>query len=269
MASISKAAILARGLGRRMRAVDESSSLDAAQSSVADRGIKAMIPVGRPFLDYVLCALAGAGFPDVCLVIGPEHEEIRDYYRRLAPRRLHIHFALQLEPRGTADAVLACESFAGGDQFLVLNSDNYYPVDCLRALHDMDGPGLAVFTAGSLLREGNISEERLRAFAVLDIDEDGWLRDIVEKPGATHPITATSQISMNLWRFDSAIFDACRAVPLSERGEYELPRAVREGLRAGGLRMRAVPCHAGVLDLSRRSDIESVAARLRGVPVAL
>ena len=55
-----KAVILARGLGKRMRQADEHASLDPKQAAVADQGIKAMIPIGRPFLDYVLSALADA-----------------------------------------------------------------------------------------------------------------------------------------------------------------------------------------------------------------
>ena len=41
-----------------------------------------MIPIGRPFLDYVLSGLADAGYRRVCLVVGPEHQAVRDYYRR-------------------------------------------------------------------------------------------------------------------------------------------------------------------------------------------
>ena len=51
---IRKAVILARGLGTRMRKADTGAALDSAQQAAADSGLKAMIPVGRPFLDYVL-----------------------------------------------------------------------------------------------------------------------------------------------------------------------------------------------------------------------
>ncbi|MGI8619426.1 MAG: nucleotidyltransferase family protein, partial [Gemmatimonadaceae bacterium] len=54
----TKAVVLARGLGTRMRAADSTADLDADASAIADSGVKAMIPVGRPFLDYVLSALA-------------------------------------------------------------------------------------------------------------------------------------------------------------------------------------------------------------------
>src|ERR671911_2338777 len=109
-----KAVILARGLGKRMRQADHDAAVDAHQAAVADQGMKAMIPIGRPFLDYVLSALADAGYTEACLVIGPEHDAIREYYERTAPpRRMRISFAIQAEPRGTADALLPAGTVAG------------------------------------------------------------------------------------------------------------------------------------------------------------
>src|SRR5450755_1574038 len=122
--SITKCVILARGLGKHMREEDASARIDASQAAAADSGLKAMVPVGRPFLDYVLSALADSGFPDACLVIGPEHHVIRDYYTRIQnPKRIQVSFAIQNEPKGTADALLAAEAFAGSGGFLVINSD--------------------------------------------------------------------------------------------------------------------------------------------------
>jgi glucose-1-phosphate thymidylyltransferase len=69
---------------------------------------------------------------------------------------------------------------------------------------------------------------------------------------------------MNCWRFSPAIFEACRRLQPSPRGELELPMAVREAI-ASGVRFKVVRCREGVLDLSRRSDIPAVAERLRGV----
>jgi len=76
-------------------------------------------------------------------------------------------------------------------------------------------------------------------------------------------------VSMNVWRFDRAIFRACRDVPPSPRGEFEIPLAVQYGVRVLGLRIRALPFQGSVLDLSSRGDIASVSARLRDVPVRL
>ena len=68
---------------------------------------------------------------------------------------------------------------------------------------------------------------------------------------------------MNLWRFDARIFEACRDVPRSARGEYELPEAVGLALRRG-VRFRAIPAVGPVLDLSRRADAADVERRLGG-----
>ena len=96
--------------------------------------MKALIPIGRPFLDSVLHAVAEAGLSRIGLVIGPSTTPSAQSYGSLAPARLHIDFIVQHEPRGTADAVLAAESWAAGEPFFVLNSDNYYPVPALAAL---------------------------------------------------------------------------------------------------------------------------------------
>ena len=268
---LARAVILARGLGKRMRTADTSAALSGEQIQAADAGVKAMIPIGRPFLDYVLSALADAGIRTICLVVGPEHSSIRDYYGSLALRRIQIEFAIQESAIGTANALLSAREFAGDAPFLSLNSDNYYPVEVFKALRTLGEPGLPVFERQSLLQQSNIVEERLRAYALLRIGKSGYLEEIVEKPDALPESSAHEPvfISMNCWRFDSAIFRACEQVPRSARGEFELPEAVQYGIANLGLRLKAVPFCAGVLDLSRRSDIASVAARLRDVSVDL
>ena len=266
--SITKCVILARGLGKRMRQDDTATSLDLAQSSAAEAGLKAMVPVGRPFLDYVLTALADAGFNQVCIVIGPEHDAVRNYYTCTnPPTRIQIDFATQARPLGTANAVLAAEAFAGTDEFLAINSDNYYPPGVLRVLQSQSQPGTVLFKAASLVRHSNIPEHRVKAFAACLVDRDGFLADIVEKP-EDKQVDPCKLISMNCWRFAPTIFAACRDVPLSPRGEYELPLAVRLAVQRG-LKFKTVVSHAGVLDLSRRSDIAAVAERLKDVQVRL
>ena len=69
-----KALVLARGKGTRMQRAAPDAAADPGQSRIADTGLKAMIPFRRPFLDYILSALADAGCLDVCLIIGPEHD---------------------------------------------------------------------------------------------------------------------------------------------------------------------------------------------------
>ena len=267
-----KAVILARGLGTRMRQPDPGTAISREQATVAATGLKAMIPTaaGRPFLDYVVSSLADAGYRDICLVIGPEHQVVRDHYARVPLQRVRIAFAVQEHPKGTADAVLAAEGFAGGDPFIVLNADNLYPVEVLAGMERLGEPGLPGFSARALLADGQIPPERLARFAVLDVGDDGYLRRVIEKPDASTLATFGPDpvISMNLWRFDTGIFDACRTIGPSPRGELELQAAVQVAIERR-TRFRVFPVRAGVLDLSSRGDIAVVAERLNGMKVDL
>jgi dTDP-glucose pyrophosphorylase len=249
-----------------MREPDPAAQLSDGQRRAADAGSKMMIPVhGRPFLDYVLSALADAGLRDVALVVAPDDGGVREHYRASAPDRIRLGFVVQPEPRGTADAVLAAEAWTGGQPFLAMNADNLYPVDALRQLAALDEPGLPGFERDDLVRTGNIPAERVLAFAMVEVDDEGYLTAIVEKPdsfpGAERKKAAL--VSMNLWRFDSRIFDACRDVPRSARGEFELPGAVALASRRGA-RFKTIPARGPVLDLSRRADTADVERRLAG-----
>jgi dTDP-glucose pyrophosphorylase len=290
--------VLAGGLGTRMRAADPDAPLTADQSQVADAGLKAMIPVhGRPFLDYILSSLADAGIREVALVVAPDHEAVRRYYVEQAPpKRVSVSFMIQPEPLGTAHALLTAEQWTNGDAFLALNGDNVYPARALADLASLDEPGLPAFERDDLVSSSNIPPERIQAFAVIEVDDRGYLTGIIEKPGAgvlpregesgfveksaalSPPEGGSDEresvasafrrkdhvlISMNCWRFDSRIFAACRDVLRSRRGEFELPEAVGLAVRRGVM-FKALPARGPVLDLSRRADAADVARRLAG-----
>lgn len=256
---------MARGLGRRMQAPG-AAALDSAQAAAADAGLKAMIPFERPFLDYVLHNLADAGVTDIGLVLGPEHESVRDYYRSVPKRRIRVSFLEQAQPLGTADAVLSARDWTGTSPFIVLNADNLYPVPVLERLSEGTSPALPAFVRDSL----ELSLERIGSFALLERDAQGALARIVEKPGVEAMRTAGPEalVSMNIWRFDERIYPFCRDVPLSARGERELPQAV--GLAVThGMTFEVFPAQGPVLDLSSRADVEAVSRALEGRAVSL
>lgn len=265
--AITTAAILARGLGKRMRREDADAAASDEQAKVAETGVKGMIPIRRPFLEYVISALADAGITDVVLVLGPEHDAVRRYFTGDAsPRRVRVHFALQEQPIGTADAVRAAADVIGEQPFLVLNADNYYPVEAYRRLAETPTAGTIAFDRDALVRDSNIDPERVRAFAVLDVSDGEQLLGIIEKPGDTFDLTSprAKWVGMNCWAVTPDIVDACRRVQLSARGEYELPEAVGLAIREG-VSVRAPKMSAGVLDLSRRSDIVHVTRALSSI----
>ncbi len=258
MTKPTKAVILARGLGTRMRAVDTSSELDSAQEKIAELGIKTMIPIvgNRTFLDFVTDNLRDAGFTDICLVIGDEHEILKDYCRRKG-----LSFAIQDKPLGTANAVLSAETFVGQNElFLVLNSDNLYPVNALRNLREENHVGLIGFERKSLIAKSNISAEKIEKFAVIEFNENNYLTKVVEKP---ETVAENSFVSMNAWMFSDKIFHACRNIKLSARKEFEITDAVQFAIENLGEKFKVVKSNEGVLDLSSRADIEKVKEKLK------
>jgi len=270
MGRTERALVLARGLGNRMRAEDSSVQLTPEQAKAAEAGLKALMPIaGRPFLDYVLASLADAGVRTVGLVIAPGDNPLRTYYSS-ARTRVAIEFLVQAEARGTADALLAAETWAADEPFLALNADNLYPAEALRALVALDEPGLPVFDRDELLASSNIPSDRVKSFAVVEVDDAGYLTRIVEKPSAAEipPPGVPMPISMNIWRFDARIFPACRDVAPSPRGELELPLAVMLAVTRG-VRFRAIPAAGPVLDLSRRGDAPEVARRVQQLELVL
>jgi glucose-1-phosphate thymidylyltransferase len=137
-------------------------------------------------------------------------------------------------------------------------------------MRELEGPGLPAFERDELVRSSGIAQERVAAFALLTVAPDGTLVDIVEKPGAAVMAAAgpNAPISMNCWRCDDRVFAACRDVPRSARGEFELPEAVRLAVQRG-VKFQVVSARGPVLDLSRREDLPGVEARLAGREVRL
>lgn len=238
-----------------MRAETPELSLTADQELRAGAGIKALIPVagGKTLLELISENLTSAGFTSIFAVIGPEHDAIRDFCN---DRGLNISFAVQNEPLGTADAVLAAEScIDAGELFLVVNSDNLYPVESLRRLRETNRPAMLAFDRDALVERSNIDAGRIAKFATVEIDQRGYLRRIIEKPVDVGPAPF---VSMNAWLFSSAIFAACRAIRPSERGELEITSAVQYAMDELGEKFVAVKTNEGVLDLSSRLDIDAV-----------
>jgi glucose-1-phosphate thymidylyltransferase len=269
--TITKAVVFAAGAGTRMQRDSGDVALAADQAAAAAAGHKALMPVGRPFLDYVLSTLADAGITEVCLVVNPAAPAVRDHYEAVSTVRLRLTFAEQHRPRGTADALACAREFAGDDHIITLNGDNHYPEAAIRALAARAVPGLVGFSRRALVEQGNVNADRLGGFALIASDASSTLVAIQEKPDdAVIAAAGTSALySMNLWAFSPAIFDACARIGPSPRGELELPDAVRSTMVHEGLRYRVVPSHDAVLDLSSRRDVATVADRLRDRAVQL
>jgi dTDP-glucose pyrophosphorylase len=264
------AVVLAGGRGRRLAESDVSTLQTPAQRRAAAGGLKVLMPVdadgSRPLLDYVLSALADGGVTDVVLVVPPEHEGIRAHAERLAPTRVNVSLAVQPEPDGTAGAVLAAAPAVAAPTFLAVNGDNLYPAAAIGALAAIEGCGLGAFTRRSLMSTSHFTAAKVAAFATVECDEERWLTGLTEKPPVDVIERADDEtlVSMNLWKFDRTIFEACRDVPRSPRGERELPAAVMLAV-SRGTRFRVIEGEGTVLDVTTAGDVSAVSLALSSV----
>lgn len=272
---IRKAVILARGLGTRMQREAEGVQLDETTREWANKGMKAMIPIaGRPFVDYVVENCLRAGYTEICFVVAPDNDVIRTYYAARAEslKPATIHFANQLEPKGTADAVYAAKEFAGDESFVMLNCDNLYPVSDLYSLREVEEGTNALpgYDREQLIANSNIPPDRIARFAVVDVDEQWNLKRIVEKPDnpEEYAVNGKVLVSMNVFRFTPDVFTACERIePHPVRGEYELPSAVQYIIDHRLAPFKVIPSQQGVLDLTGKADIESVRRLLEGMRI--
>jgi dTDP-glucose pyrophosphorylase len=253
------AVVLAAGRGTRLRASDPAQLETGAEREAAARGLKVMMPIGadgRRWIDYALEALAQAGCRDAVLVVPPEHEDLRQHLAAATARDLRLRFAVQSTADGTAGAVLAAAAVVDDPWFLVANGDTLYPVEAVRAAAAIDGCGLAAFTRESLQQDSGFPVEKVAAFALVEHDAAGLLTGLREKPSPTlvAGLGDGALVSVNLWKMSQAIFDACRDVPPSPRGERELPDAVMRAV-AHGAPFRVIRAAGRVFDLTSADDV--------------
>ena len=130
---------------------------------------------------------------------------------------------------------------------------------------------MALFERDAMLAGSNMTEERIKRFAVAQDRPSADATQIIEKPddATLAAMPRPIWLSMNCWRFGPSIFAACRAIRPSPRGEFEIPDAVQYAISTLGETFHAVTIRAPVLDLTSRGDIAPVAAILAGTEARL
>jgi NDP-sugar pyrophosphorylase family protein len=111
-----QAAILAGGLGKRMRPLTETVP-------------KPMIEVrGKPFLQHQLELLRSFGIRRVVLLVAYLGDQIENYFGDGASLGLHLSYSHEPEPLGTGGALKNGAAMLD-EEFLLLNGDTYLAID--------------------------------------------------------------------------------------------------------------------------------------------
>ncbi|MFT4882721.1 MAG: dTDP-glucose pyrophosphorylase [Natronomonas sp.] len=210
---------------------------------------KALVRVaGTPLLTHVFEMLS----PHVdgyVVVVGYLGDRIREHYGEIYDDR-PITYVEQPTQRGLAHAIQQAEPAVDGP-FLQLNGDNVLRGnlgDVIRTHRRTD--------ADATLLVEDVDRERAKRGGVVRID-DGEVAGLVEKPDDPPTTLATT----GCFAFSPRIFEACRAIDPSDRGEYELPDAIEWVLNHSG-RIETVELDGWRVNVNTEADIERAEARL-------
>ncbi|MFP4642390.1 MAG: bifunctional sugar-1-phosphate nucleotidylyltransferase/acetyltransferase [Dehalococcoidia bacterium] len=154
---IKKAVILAAGEGQRLRPFTTLKP-------------KPMIPVGgKPVLQHVIEALAQNGIIEIIIVVGYKKENIFDFFGGGENFGVDIEYVTQSQQLGTAHALAQARDKVKGE-FLVLPGDNVIESRTISEILELHPPAILLKNQQDISKYG------------IGIVEDGYLRQLVEKP---------------------------------------------------------------------------------------
>lgn len=208
-----KSVILAAGKGTRMKHL------------TADLP-KPMLPVkGKPVLERILDGLIGAGISEFCIITGYRAETIENHFGDGSSRGVRITYARQVTQDGTGKAPELAKAFVGNDSFLLTYGDILVAPENYKgmvATFNREKPsGLVTVLEGPDVSKG----------AAVVFDKAFHLEGIIEKPA---PGATTSRwYNAGIYIFAPVVYEFTAKLQKSPRGEYELPDAILNMVRAG------------------------------------
>ena len=265
---------MAGGASSRMKKTVDDVALSKSTKEVARKAHKSLIPLGasgKPLLHHLLQNAKGAAYTKVYLITASENQDFKDFLSSNTYEGLSVYFAIQHipegreKPLGTADAILqAMDQFPELQQsrFTLCNGDNLYSEKALSLLcEERTTPNAAM----SYSRSGfQFDDERISKFAVMKLDSEGFLTNIIEKPSPSEIDTCRDaygelRVSMNTFSFEgNLIYPFLKSCPINPvRGEKELPEAVLNMIAEHPKSMIGIPISEHLPDLTAAPDIQS------------
>ena len=205
--------ILAGGLGSRLYPLTKVTN-------------KHLLPIyDKPMIYYPLETLCRAGIRDIMIVTGGN--SAGDFLRLLGNGRefglRDISYTYQEGEGGIADALKLCEHFAEGDRTCVILGDNVFQDDIT--------PYVQAFERQSSGARLLLKEVRDPQRFGVPVIEDGKITRVEEKP----VFPKSSYAVTGIYMYDHRVFDYCRDLKPSSRGELEITDVNNAYIRNGDL----------------------------------
>ena len=240
MSTISKAVILAAGLGTRM--------LPATKAIP-----KEMLPiVDKPLIQYAVEEAVAAGITEIIFVIADGKEAIREHFaaggRTEAMVRAagndsladslkgpatmaNYSFVLQDEPRGIAHALACARTLLEGEPFALL-----FPDDLLLGKRPVVAQLIDAYgeCGGSLIAVHEVDRQDIPQYGIVDPSGEGnpaRLRGIVEKPAIEDAPSNLGVVGRYI--LSPTIFEHIDRIRPGKNGELQLTDALASQVAAG------------------------------------
>lgn len=226
-----KALVLAGGTGSRLRPFSYSMP-------------KQLIPIAnKPVLEHVLDNIRDIGVTEIGIIVGNHATEIADALGDGSRLGVRITYIPQDRPAGLAQTVQLARGFLGDDDFVMYLGDNMLPEGI--------GEAAAEFRALRPAAQVLVAQvEDPRAFGVAEVDADGVVERLVEKP----PVPRSNLALIGVYFFTPAVHEAVDAIEPSARGELEITDAI-QWLVTGGRTVRAQEYAGYWKDTGRVEDV--------------
>src|SRR5437763_8580164 len=182
---------------------------------------KPVVPlVDRPFLAYMLEWLKRHGIEDVVMSMGYLATAVRNVLGDGSAYGLNLRYVEEPDPRGTAGALKFAEDLLE-DRFLMLNGDVLTDIDLSQQIARHESTGAQATLA-------LVPVEDPSAYGLVRLEDDGAVREFVEKPSADQ--IDTNLISAGAYVLERSILDL---VPPDKNVSIERevwPRLIGHGL---------------------------------------
>ena len=186
---------------------------------------KHMISVGgKPILEHCLDAVKACGINHAIIVVHYMADVIRQHFGSGEKFGLEIEYVEQPSVLGTGNAVSVVEPFIE-DDFVLVYGDLLFTPEALKKvlnLHSAKKPAATLAV---------VPVERPEDYGVLEIERDGLVKRIIEKPAREE--APSNMANAGIYTFSTEIFSKIRKIKASSRGEWEITDAIQLLIKEG------------------------------------